>query len=200
MNYLKMLVDEFHSTVVATIGSDGNPQTRVIDMMLYDENSIYFLTAKGKAFYAQLMEQRYIALSAVKDKRSVSLRGKVRNIGNNKLNEIFEANTYMQKIYPNDTRSALEVFQIYDAQGEYFDISEPSKIIRESFAVGDIKAMSSGYFIGNNCIVCKQCVDVCPQNCIEVDKTNAVINQRHCLHCGRCAEICPVNAITKVAR
>lgn len=37
MDYLKLLVDEIHSTTVATIGADGYPQTRIIDMMYYDE-------------------------------------------------------------------------------------------------------------------------------------------------------------------
>ena len=68
MDYLKLLVDEIHSTTVATIGSDGHPQTRIIDMMYYDEEGVYFLTAKGKAFYDQLMEQQYVAISATKDK------------------------------------------------------------------------------------------------------------------------------------
>ena len=68
-----MLVEEIHSATVATIGTDGHPQTRTIDMMLWDENGVYFLTAKGKAFYTQLMEQKYIALSATRDKKSVSL-------------------------------------------------------------------------------------------------------------------------------
>ena len=63
-DYLELLVENIHSTTIATIGADGHPQTRVIDMMLYDEQGVYFLTAKGKAFYAQLMEQGYIALSA----------------------------------------------------------------------------------------------------------------------------------------
>lgn len=66
--YLKLLVEGIHSTTISTIGADGHPQTRVIDMMLYDERGVYFLTAKGKAFYAQLMEQGFIALSATKDK------------------------------------------------------------------------------------------------------------------------------------
>lgn len=35
--YLKLLVEGIHSTVVATIGPDGHPQTRTIDMMLWDE-------------------------------------------------------------------------------------------------------------------------------------------------------------------
>ena len=57
MDYLELLVDEIHSTTVATIGSDGHPQTRIIDMMYYDEEGVYFLTATGKTFYDQLMEQ-----------------------------------------------------------------------------------------------------------------------------------------------
>ena len=40
MDYLKLLVDEIHSTTVATIGSDGHPQTRIIDMMYYDEEGV----------------------------------------------------------------------------------------------------------------------------------------------------------------
>ena len=51
--YLKILVEDIHSTTVATIGADGHPQTRVIDIMLYDEKGVYFLTAKGKVFYEE---------------------------------------------------------------------------------------------------------------------------------------------------
>ena len=118
-DYLRILVEQIHSTTIATIGADGHPQTRVIDMMLWDENGVYFLTAKGKAFYTQLMKQKYIALSATKDKLAVSLRGKIQNIHNEKLDKIFEKNTYMQSIYPGDTRTALEVFCIYEAEGEF---------------------------------------------------------------------------------
>ena len=62
MDYLKLLVDEIHSTTVATIGSDGHPQTRIIDMMYYDEEGVYFLTVKEKAFYDQLMEQQEFSM------------------------------------------------------------------------------------------------------------------------------------------
>ena len=33
-DYLKILVEEIHSSTVATIASDGHPVTRVIDLML----------------------------------------------------------------------------------------------------------------------------------------------------------------------
>ena len=72
-----------HSTVVATVDAEGHPVTRVIDMMLHDDNRLYFLTAKGKVFYEQLMEQKFIAISGMTGgegsmcKKAVSVRGKV---------------------------------------------------------------------------------------------------------------------------
>lgn len=196
--YLRILVDEIHSTVVATIGKDGHPVTRVIDMMLYDEDGVYFLTAKGKEFYDQLMEQKYVSISSIKNKRAISLAGSVENIGSEKLDAIFEKNTYMQKIYPGDTRSALEVFRIHDAQGNFFDISDPSHVTRGTFTIGNAKTRKAGYFIGESCIGCGKCLKVCPQQCIDVSKKPAVIDQNRCLHCGRCMEVCPVKAIRKV--
>ena len=58
-------------------------------MMYYDEESVYFLTAKGKTFYDQLMEQQYVAISATKDKIAVTLRGKIKNIGKKNLDIMF---------------------------------------------------------------------------------------------------------------
>lgn len=42
MNYLKMLVDEFHSTVVATLDQQWVPQTRAIDMSFMRKNVYIF--------------------------------------------------------------------------------------------------------------------------------------------------------------
>ncbi|MFC2662183.1 MAG: pyridoxamine 5'-phosphate oxidase family protein [Eubacterium sp.] len=136
MDYMKILVEDIHSTVVATIGNDGHPVTRCIDMMLWDEKGVYFLTARGKEFYSQLMEQQYISLSAIENKRCISLAGSVENIGTEKLDEIFQKNSYMQAIYPGDSRAALEVFRIYDAEGNFFDISDPAHVTRGTFTAG----------------------------------------------------------------
>lgn len=196
-DYLNILVEQIHSVVVATIGGDGLPQTRVIDMMLQDSAGVYFLTAKGKAFYSQLEEQKFVAISASKGKIAVSLRGKVKKIGKKNLDLIFEKNPYMKEIYPGETRAALEVFQIYQAQGEYFDISVPSRIFRDSFQIGTEKILPAGYFISSVCTLCKKCAAVCPQNCIDFSADQATINQNRCLHCGRCTEICPAHCIEK---
>lgn len=198
MDYLKILVEDIHSTTVATIGLDGHPQTRVIDMMYYDEDGVYFLTAKGKAFYDQLMDQQYVSISATKDKIAVSLRGKVQNIGKKNLDIMFEKNSYMKEIYPGDTRDVIEVFWLYEAQGEYFDVSDPSHIVRDTIMIGETKAVQTGYFVGDDCIGCKLCESVCPQKCIDTSAIPVVIKQEHCLHCGRCAEVCPKQCIKKM--
>lgn len=194
-DYLRALVEEIHSTTVATIAADGHPQTRIIDMMLWDELGVYFLTARGKEFYRQLMEQGYVAVSGVANKKSVSLRGHVTNIGAEHLDEMFEANPYMKDIYPGDTRSALDVFRIHDAEGEFFDISDPSHVVRGSFAIGAAHAAEGGYMVGDACVGCGACLEVCPQGCIDVSKVPAVIDQHRCLHCGACVAACPEGAI-----
>ena len=129
-DYLRILKDEIHSTVIATIDEKGRPVTRVIDIMLTDENSLYFITAKGKAFYSQLMTDPYVAISGMcggegtMKKKAVSIQGKAVKIGSEKLKEVFRQNPYMAEIYPQEeSRRALEVFQVAEGTGEFFDLS-----------------------------------------------------------------------------
>lgn len=42
MDYLKVLVEEIHSVVVATVDETGHPHTAVIDMMWEDGKTVYF--------------------------------------------------------------------------------------------------------------------------------------------------------------
>lgn len=64
-DYLNILKDDIHSAVFATVDRDGHPAARVIDIMLTDENTLYFITAKGKEFYRQLTERKYVAISGM---------------------------------------------------------------------------------------------------------------------------------------
>lgn len=202
-NYLKVIKEEIHSVVVATLDQEGHPVTRVIDMMLYDEDSLYFLTAKGKEFYQQLMEQQYISLSGMTgeagsmSKKAVSLSGWVCSMGKEKLDDIFKENSYMAEIYPTqESREALEVFRIYRGQGNYFDLST-KPITRGIFSLGETAVRQGGYEITQSCTGCRTCFSKCPQNCIEMADGKAVIQQEHCLHCGNCMAVCPHNAVER---
>ena len=55
-DYLKIISEDIHRTIVATVDDEGLPVTAAIDMMDSDDNGLYFLTAKGKNFYDRLIE------------------------------------------------------------------------------------------------------------------------------------------------
>lgn len=59
-DYFDFIINEIHSTVVATVDDKGLPVTCAIDMMHYDDNGLYFMTAKGKGFYHRLVTQKYL--------------------------------------------------------------------------------------------------------------------------------------------
>ena len=202
-NYLKVLVEDIHSVVIATVDKNGLPFSRVIDMMLYDENGIYFLTAHGKVFFEQLQYKPYISLSGITTgadtmrRKSISLSGAVRNIGSMRRDEIFEKNPYMNDIYLSDaSRIALDVFCLYKGNGDFFDLST-KPITRRQFSFGGESLKRYGYQITNDCNSCGLCQTKCPQDCI-LSGTPFKIVQENCLHCGNCFEICPIDAIEKL--
>lgn len=199
-NYLEYIVREIHTTIVATVDDEGLPVTAAIDMMAADEHGLYFLTAKGKGFYDRLVKRQYLALTALKGEDTmscvaVSVRGKVRELGNERISELFERNPYMKEIYPTEeSMQALTVFQIYEGSGEWFDLSK-KPIERASFTFGGAEKRAEGYFITDACTGCGSCAAVCPQNCIMTKCTPYVIAREHCLHCGNCLTACPVGAV-----
>lgn len=141
--YLEYIVDHIHSTVFATVDSQGRPVTCAI--MDYDESGLYFLTAKGKNFYDRLKANENVAFTAMKGEDTlscvaVSVQGKAKEIGPDRLPDLFRKNPYMEKIYPDvRSRSVLTVFKIYEGTGEWFDLSK-LPIERASFFFGDAQA------------------------------------------------------------
>ena len=98
-DYLQLISDEIHTTIVATLDDKGLPVTAAIDMMMSDERGLYFLTARGKSFYDRLTKLGYLALTALKGEDTmhslaISLRGKVRELGPELLPVLFEKNPY----------------------------------------------------------------------------------------------------------
>lgn len=201
-DYLRFIVREIHTTVVATADEQGLPVTCVVDMMDSDESSLYFLTAKGKNFYERLKKRGYLSLTGIKGedtmtRAAVSLRGKVRELDTQYTKALFDKNTYMYEIYPTEeSRSAIRVFQLYEGIGEWFDLST-KPIERTNFSFCGTEEIGEGYFVTDKCIGCKLCYSKCPQKCIDISVKPVVINQNHCLHCGNCFEICPMRAIVK---
>lgn len=201
LKILKFLQEQIHTTIIATNDENNLPVTCAIDIMDYDENGLYFLTAKGKNFYKRLKTNGYLSLTGIKGENTmsciaVSIQGKVKEIDTTRLQKLLDKNSYMYEIYSTEqSRLALTVFQIYDGSGEWFDLSK-KPIERFAFSFGGKFKNTNGYFITDKCVGCGKCLSVCPQNCIELNR-QATISQKHCLHCGNCMRVCPSQAITR---
>ena len=65
-DYLAYVVKQIHTTIVATVDDAGLPVTAAIDMMDSDDDSLYFLTAKGKLKQSVLISSCEIWLLSLK--------------------------------------------------------------------------------------------------------------------------------------
>lgn len=185
----------------ATVDKAGNPQIRCISAIHYEEDSFYFLTARGKNFCQELLDNKQVQILAyTRYKEMIRVSAKAIPVEEQKqehyLNTIFKEQPYLANVYPGDTRKILTIFEVKDATIEYFNLGV-NPIFRETYPIGDSAVTPKGYEITSDCIGCGNCIAHCPQRCIE-SGTPYQIQQEHCLHCGMCAEVCPVQAIRKV--
>lgn len=156
----------------ATIDRNGLPAVRIIDVMLVKEGRLFFCTARGKDFYAELLANSAVAVTGLNDKwQTVRLMGRAERLADAEqhtmIDRIFEENPSMNEVYPGETRYILEAFVIAGGGSiEFFDLGK-SPICRESLALGKAPVTEKGFFITEACIGCGTCASLCPQQCIE---------------------------------
>ena len=99
------------------------------------------------------------------DCQSLKFTGKVRGVGKEWVDRVFEANPGMNEVYPGESRYALDAFLIYAGHGEWFDLLH-YPINRETFAYGGDAEERNGFLITAACTGCGACAPVCPEGCI----------------------------------
>jgi uncharacterized pyridoxamine 5'-phosphate oxidase family protein/Pyruvate/2-oxoacid:ferredoxin oxidoreductase delta subunit len=183
---------------MATVGEDGSPHIRTISVMHIENESIYFLTARGKSFYHELQQSKKVAvLGLSRFNEMIRLNGEPELLPKDEqgkwLSLILAENPYLKNVYPGDTIEALEVFCIRNGGIEYFNFGV-HPIIRESYVIGNFILGKEVYYITNKCIGCGTCIQHCPQGSI-ISGTPYQIVQKNCLSCGLCQEKCPISII-----
>ena len=153
---LQMLRD-MRDVCFATVDERGLPQVRVIDVMLVEDGRLYFCTARGKDFHAQLLRLPQVAIAGLNGQwQSVCLSGEAKRLPDalqrQTIDRIFEQNPSME----------LELFDLGH---------EP--VFRQSLALGGGAVRERGFRITDACMGCGSCQRSCPQKCIEAGELPA---------------------------
>lgn len=70
------------------------------------------------------------------------------------MDVIFAEQPYLANVYPGDTREIGIIFEIKNAQIEYFNLGV-HPIFRQTYVMGEQKPSAKGYEITDACIGCK---------------------------------------------
>ncbi len=163
-------------------------------MMYLEDNCLFFLTARGKSLYKELLNNPYVSVIVCKNNKTYMVFGYVEQVERKYLKNLFNHNKFMYGTYLGKTSDVLEVFCISSYNGEYFDLTN-KLIYRYSFNYNFKEKEKVMYGIDKNkCISCGKSFSVCPQKCINIDLKK--ISENNCLRCGACFEICPQKAVT----
>ena len=154
---------KIRDTSMATVAADGMPRVRIIDTMIVEDEKLFFLTARGKDFYEELMNTGHVAVTGLNSEwETIRLWGKVKNIGRERLDEIFEKNPSMNGVYPGDSRGILDVFCLYEGEGEYIQCGTCAEVCPQ----GAVREGSPYEIVQENCLHCGLCFEQCPVSAI----------------------------------
>ena len=75
------ILREVKDAAFATVDENGSPQVRMIDVMLVENETLYFCTSRGKDFYRQLMDKGKTAVVGMnREYQAVRLNGMVEKL------------------------------------------------------------------------------------------------------------------------
>lgn len=120
------LLEECRVVGFATVDEKGIPHSRIFELMDIVDDKIYFITASGKKVYKQMLENPYVAFTAMnKDYVALRVEGKAMFIDDEELKQsILNKKPSLKSLYSTDAaQKTLKVFYIEKGTAEIFDLS-----------------------------------------------------------------------------
>ncbi len=188
---------------ITTLDEKGNPETRIINVMMVNEEGLYIICCTGKPFYKQLKDNNKVAIAAFDTATSgaIRLQGTVIEASEQKRQEVLDFMRIHRsgffELYDGEDLEIVACFLVDKAEGEFYHLTD-KPIFRQSFSYGGAKQKNQGFEINDNCIKCGICKEKCPGFCIDCVGGSYTIIKEKCLQCGLCQIKCPANAITKL--
>jgi len=122
----------------ATVDKHGCPQIRNMSAIHYEQDRLYFFTAKGKNLCKELLDDGKLqVLGYTKYKEMIRLSGKAKALSGEENREwisvIFEEQPYLENVYPDETRDIGQIFMIEDEIAQFKRLKDWSNIYERGY-------------------------------------------------------------------
>ena len=100
------ILREIKDVSFASVDEQGNPQVRIIDVMLVEGDKLYFCTSRGKDFHRQMLQHPQIAITGMNSAyQMVRLQGRSIRLSQQEywIHRIFDENPSMKDVYPGNS-------------------------------------------------------------------------------------------------
>ncbi len=127
-DFLNFIVDEIHNADIVTT-HNGEPQAQICDLLLNKDGKLYIMTGKDNPFFKDLLKQPKVIIDGYNGDGTMStcgfsLRGSIKNVDQEHMDEIFDKNKYLEEIYAPDVekaKPALRVLEITPQSASFLD-------------------------------------------------------------------------------
>ena len=127
--YLNILQDKIGAAVFATIDENQQPDSRFINVGVANAQGVFFMTSPTSHFYSQLANHPFVSITGMSkvegDIEVIRIKGEVRVLGQEKLEEVLKDNPYVKDVYPDEEdRKDVQVFQVFKGTGNYMHLQK----------------------------------------------------------------------------
>ncbi len=129
-------ISRYKDAALATTDANGNPNIRVFQIMLVNENEniLYFATSDKKEVWSQIKHNPNIEILSFDKNVSVRISGRVKfDVPEMICKQIFDENEVLRRIYPRYTD--LVYFAMLIKKADYYDLTPTPPVLR-SYNIG----------------------------------------------------------------